>query len=97
MSDLTIFAVGLFTTLLLGGGLGYTVLEFYRAGKRIKEDELKERTSGTRIRPPRTRRLSYPPARSETDVTARDIIRIRAAKASGGTEASGLRSYLSLR
>ena len=50
MSDLTIFAVGLFATLLLGAGLAYTVLEFHRTGKRMKQDELKERTTGTRLR-----------------------------------------------
>ncbi len=50
MPDLTIFAVGLFTTLLLGGGLAITVLEFHRTGKRMKQDELKERTTGPRIR-----------------------------------------------
>lgn len=50
VSDLTIFAVGLFTTFLLGGGLAYTVLEFHRTGKRMKQDELEERTTGPRIR-----------------------------------------------
>lgn len=48
MSDLMIFAFGLFTMLLLSGGLIYTVLEFHRTGKRMAQDELKSRTSGTR-------------------------------------------------
>ncbi|MBA3768707.1 MAG: hypothetical protein H0W99_17355 [Acidobacteria bacterium] len=50
MSDLTIFAVGLFISLLLGGGLAYTVLEFHRTGKRMKQDELRRGTPGIRDR-----------------------------------------------
>ncbi|MBC7910419.1 MAG: hypothetical protein H7Y30_07965 [Pyrinomonadaceae bacterium] len=46
MSDLAIFVVGVFTTLLLGGGLAYTVLEFHRTGKRMEEDEPKRRAQG---------------------------------------------------
>ena len=39
MPDLVIFAVGLFTFLLLGGGLGFTVYEFRRMDKQqVKRD-----------------------------------------------------------
>jgi len=50
MSDLAIFFVGLFTTLLLGGGLAYTVLEFRQTGKRMEQDELTNPTPNTRGR-----------------------------------------------
>lgn len=48
MSDITIFAVGLFTTLLLAGGLVFTVVEFHRMEKRLGEDEMRKSTPGVR-------------------------------------------------
>lgn len=39
MSDLTIFVVGLLTTILLGGGLAYTVREFHLATKSLERQE----------------------------------------------------------
>ncbi len=43
MSDWTILAFSTVTTLLLGLGLGYTFLEFYRADKRLKEEGIRSR------------------------------------------------------
>ena len=39
MFDMTIFAVGAFTTLLLGAGLFYTVREFYQTSKSMDREK----------------------------------------------------------
>ena len=51
MSDWTIFAVGLSTSILLGGGLFYTVREFYIAGKSMEREEGKQRKGSAGDRP----------------------------------------------
>lgn len=46
MSNWVIFAVGLFTTLLLGGGLIFTILEFQHLGKSLESKERVKRSAG---------------------------------------------------
>ncbi len=48
MSEWTIYAFWAATVLLLGFGLGFTLLEFHRADKRQQEEEARARADSAR-------------------------------------------------